>query len=146
MKNIILLVFLLFLTNCSKTLQTSCNIKINKGLSKNDPTWFKKKENQEYNYIVKNKESSGDRDLAKTKNLLVSEIILANKIASDFMSCEDQNKAFYTIRNTDLEGINKLQNGKIIRNLIQGYKITNNETIENEGKFTNYLGITKIRK
>ena len=109
MKNILLLISLLFLYNCAKPLQTSCSIKINKSFSKNDPTWFKKKENQEYNYIVKNKESSGDKDLAQTKNLLVSEIILANKTAPDFMSCKDQNKALYTIRNSDLDGINKLQ-------------------------------------
>ena len=114
MKNILLLIQLLFLYNCAKPLQTSCSIKINKSLSKNDPTWFKKKEKQEYNYIVKNKESSGDKDLAQTKNLLVSEIILANKTAPDFMSCKDQNKALYTIRNSDLDGVSKLQNGKII--------------------------------
>ena len=35
----------------------------------------------------------------KLKILLVSEIILANKTAPDFMSCKDQNKALYTIRN-----------------------------------------------
>ena len=146
MKNILLLISLLFLYNCAKPLQTSCSIKINKSLSKNDPTWFKKKENQEYNYIVKNKESSGDKDLAQTKNLLVSEIILANKTAPDFMSCKDQNKALYTIRNSDLDGVSKLQNGKIIKNLILGYKISNNETIEDDGKFTNYLRVIKLRK
>ena len=105
-----------------------------------------KKENEEYNYIVKNKESSGNRDLAQTKNLLVSEIILANKTASDFMSCENQNKALYTIRNSDLDGINQIQNGKIIKNLIKGYSISNNETIEDDGKFTNYLRIIRLRK
>ena len=146
MKNILLLISLIFLYNCAKPLQTSCSIKINKSLSKNDPAWFKKKENQEYNYIVKNKESSGDKDLAQTKNLLVSEIILANKTASDFMSCKDQNKALYTIRNSDLDGVSKIQNGKIIRNLIQGYNISNSETIESDGKFTNYLRIIKLRK
>ena len=84
--------------------------------------------------------------MAQTKNLLVSEIILANKTASDFMSCKDQNKALYTIRNSDLDGVSKIQNGKIIRNLIQGYNISNSETIESDGKFTNYLRIIKLRK
>ena len=46
MKNILLLISLLFLYNCAKPLQTSCSVKINKSLSKNDPAWFKKKENQ----------------------------------------------------------------------------------------------------
>ena len=147
MKNIILLFSLLFLYNCAaKPLQTSCSIKLNKSYSQNDPSWFKKKENEEYNYIVKNKESSGNRDLAQTKNLLVSEILLANKTSSDFMSCEDQNKALYTIRNSDLDGVNQIQNGKIIKNLIKGYSISNNETIEDDGKFTNYLRIIKLIK
>ena len=62
------------------------------------------------------------------------------------MNCEDQNKALYTIRNSGSDGLGKLQNGKIIKNLIQGYKISNNETIEENGKFTNYLRIIKLRK
>ena len=119
---------------------------INKSFSKTNPSWFNKNENQEYNYIVKNKESSGDENLAQTKNLLVSEIILSNQVAQDFMSCDDQNKALYTIRNSDIEGINNLKNGKIIKNLVKGYKISNNETIEEDGKFTNYLRIIKLKK
>ena len=147
MKNFLYLLLFVFLTNCANTtISSSCKIKINKSIAKNDPDWFKEKENQEYNYIVKNKEFSGDGNLAKNKNILISEIILANKIADDFMNCEDQNKALYTIRNSGSDGLGKLQNGKIIKNLIQGYKISNNETIEENGKFTNYLRIIKLRK
>ena len=147
MKNFLYLLVFVFLTNCANTtISSSCKIKINKSIAKNDPDWFKEKENQEYNYIVKNKEFSGDGNLAKNKNILISEIILANKIADDFMNCEDQNKALYTIRNSASDGLGKLQNGKIIKNLIQGYKISNNETIEENGKFTNYLRIIKLRK
>ena len=62
------------------------------------------------------------------------------------MNCEDQNKALYTIRNSGSDGLEKLKNGKIIKNLIQGYKISNNETIEENAKFTNYLRIIKLRK
>mgnify|MGYP001448361750 FL=1 len=147
MKNFLYLLIFVFLTNCANTtISSSCKIKINKSIAKNDPDWFKEKENQEYNYIVKNKEFSGDGNLAKNKNILISEIILANKIADDFMNCEDQNKALYTIRNSGSDGLEKLKNGKIIKNLIQGYKISNNETIEENGKFTNYLRIIKLRK
>ena len=147
MKNFLYLLLFVFLTNCANTtISSSCKIKINKSIAKNDPDWFKEKENQEYNYIVKNKEFSGDGGLAEDKNILISEIILANKIADDFMNCEDQNKALYTIRNSGSDGLGKLQNGKIIKNLIQGYKISNNETIEENGKFTNYLRIIKLRK
>ena len=147
MKNFLYLLLFIFLTNCANTsISSGCKIKINKSIAKNDPDWFKEKESQEYNYIVKNKEFSGDGNLAKNKNILISEIILANKIADDFMNCEDQNKALYTIRNSGSDGLGKLQNGKIIKNLIQGYKISNNETIEENGKFTNYLRIIKLRK
>tara|TARA_Y100000816_G_C25989651_1_gene516897 strand:+ start:491 stop:949 length:459 start_codon:yes stop_codon:yes gene_type:complete len=152
MKNVIVLILLLFLYNCAKPVNTptstksSCKINLNKAFSKKDPEWFNLKENLEYNYVVKNKETSGDRVLAQTKNLYVSEIILANQIASDFMSCEDQNKALYTIRNADLNGIKKIKNGKIIKNLTQGYKVSNNETIEDNGGFTNYLKIIKLKK
>ena len=147
MKKFILLILLLNLTHCANTVQKSyCNVEVNKSLSKNDPKWFKKKENQEYNFIVKNKEYSGDKNLAQTKNLFISEIILANQVADDFMSCEDQNKALFTIRNSDNESINNLKNGKIIKNLVKGYRISNNETIEEDGKFTNYLRIIKLKK
>lgn len=147
MKKFILFILLLNLTHCANTVQKSyCNVEVNKSLSKNDPKWFKKKENQEYNFIVKNKESSGDKNLAQTKNLFISEIILANQVADDFMSCEDQNKALFTIRNSDSESINNLKNGKIIKNLVKGYRISNNETIEEDGKFTNYLRIIKLKK
>ena len=147
MKKFILLILLLNLTHCANTVQKSyCNVEVNKSLSKNDPKWFKKKENQEYNFIVKNKESSGDKNLAQTKNLFISEIILSNQVADDFMSCEDQNKALFTIRNSDSESINNLKNGKIIKNLVKGYRISNNETVEEDGKFTNYLRIIKLKK
>ena len=33
------------------------------------------------------------------------------------MNCDDQNKALYTIRNSNVSEINKLKNGKIIKNL-----------------------------
>lgn len=146
MRNFLYLLIFVFLTNCANTtISSSCKIKINKSIAKNDPDWFKKKEKQEYNYIVKNKEFSGDGNLAKEKNILISEIILANKIADDFMNCEDQNKALYTIRNSGSDGLEKLENGKIIKNLIQGYKISNNETIEENGKFTNFLRIIKLK-
>ena len=147
MRNFLYLLIFVFLTNCANTtISSSCKIKINKSIAKNDPDWFKKKEKQEYNYIVKNKEFSGDGNLAKEKNILIYEIIIANKIADDFMNCEDQNKALYTIRNSGSDGLEKLENGKIIKNLIQGYKISNNETIEENGKFTNFLRIIKLKK
>ena len=149
MKKIFLLLCLVILNNCANTVNVkapNCKVKVNKSLSKNDPSWFNKSENLEFNYIVKNKESSGDKNLAQTKNLLVSEILLSNQIADDFMSCEDQNKAIFTIRNSNLDDINKIKNGKIIENMVRGYKISNNETVSENGKFTNYLRVIKLKK
>ena len=78
--------------------------------------------------------------------MLVSEILLSNQIADDFMSCEDQNKALSTIRNSNLDDIDKIKNGKIIENMVRGYKISNNETVSENGKFTNYLRVIKLKK
>ena len=71
----------------------SCNVKQYLSLEETDPEWFKESDNEEFYYIVKNKEYSGDSKLAETKNMYISEILLANKIAEDFMSCSDQNSS-----------------------------------------------------
>ena len=50
--------------------------------------------------IDMNQISLGDSKLAETKNMYISEILLANKIAEDFMSCSDQNSSIKYIRNS----------------------------------------------
>ena len=45
MRNFLYLLIFVFLTNCANTtISSSCKIKINKSIAKNDPDWFKKKE------------------------------------------------------------------------------------------------------
>ena len=95
MKNIFFIILLVFLTQCStsspqvKTSPSeniSCKVKQNFSSEETDPEWFIEKEDEEFYYIVKNKEYSGDSELAKIKNIYISEILLANKIAEDFMN------------------------------------------------------------
>ena len=108
---------------------------------------FIEKENEEFYYIVKNKEYSGDAELAGVKNRYISEILLANKIADDFMSCSDQNKAFSYIRNSkDINELQKFKNGKLIENLIGQFDIEKNMIIEGNNMFISYINIIKVKK
>ena len=126
---------------------SGCKIKNNSSLEETDPQWFIEKENEEFYYIVKNKEYSGDAELAKVKNRYISEILLANKIADDFMSCSDQNKAFSYIRNSkDINELQKFKNGKLIENLIGQFDIEKNMIIEGNNMFISYIKIIKVKK
>ncbi len=143
--------FILFIVinQCTTSAPRIISCKIDKNLSseKTDPKWFIEKENGEFYYIVKNKEYSGDAKLAEVKNRYISEILLANKIADDFMSCSDQNKAFSYIRNSkDINELQKYKNGKLIKNLIGQFDIEKNVTIEGNNKFTSYIKIIKVKK
>ena len=124
-----------------------CKIKNNSSLEETDPIWFTEEENEEFYYIVKNKEYSGDAELAKVKNRYISEILLANKIAADFMSCSDQNKALSYIRKSkDINEIQKFKSGKLIINLIGQFDIEKNIIVEGNNKFISYIKIIKVKK
>jgi hypothetical protein len=143
--------FILFIVinQCTTSAPRIISCKIDKNLSseKTDPKWFIEKENGEFYYVVKNKEYSGDAKLAEVKNRYISEILLANKIADDFMSCSDQNKAFSYIRNSkDINELQKFKNGKLIKNLIGQCDTENNVTIEENNKFISYIKIVKVKK
>ena len=85
--------------------------------------------------------------LSKKEKAFISEILLANKIADDFMSCSDQNKAFSYIRNSkDINELQKFKNGKLIKNLIGQFDIEKNMTIEGNNKFISYIKIIKVKK
>ena len=143
--------FILFIVinQCTTSAPRIISCKIDKNLSseKTDPKWFIEKENGEFYYVVKNKEYSGDAKLAEVKNRYISEILLANKIADDFMSCSDQNKAFSYIRNSkDINELQKFKNGKLIKNLIDQFDTEKNVTIEENNKFISYIKIVKVKK
>ena len=98
-------------------------------------------------YIVKNKEYSGDSKLAETKNMYISEILLANKIAEDFMSCSDQNSSIKYIRNSkNFNDVQMFKNGQLVKNLNGQFKIEENIIIEGNNKFISYLKFKKLKK
>ena len=124
-----------------------CNVKQYLSLEETDPEWFKESDNEEFYYIVKNKEYSGDSKLAETKNMYISEILLANKIAEDFMSCSDQNSSIKYIRNSkNSNDVQMFKNGQLVKNLNGQFKIEENITIEGNNKFISYLKFKKLKK
>ncbi|WP_415303426.1 hypothetical protein [Candidatus Pelagibacter sp. Uisw_090] len=122
-------------------------MKTNLSVEKTDPKWFIEKEDEEFYYIVKNKEYSGDSKLAETKNMYISEILLANKIAEDFMSCSDQNSSIKYIRNSkNSNDVQMFKNGQLVKNLNGQFKIEKNIIIEGNNKFISYLKFKKLKK
>jgi hypothetical protein len=122
-------------------------VKKNLSVEKTDPKWFVEKENEEFYYIVKNKEYSGDSKLAETKNMYISEILLANKIAEDFMSCSDQNSSIKYIRNSkNSNDVQMFKNGQLVKNLNGQFKIEESIIIEGNNKFISYLKFKKLKK
>jgi hypothetical protein len=150
-KNIFFIILFIFLNQCSTSSPQvkvkSCNVKQYLSLEETDPEWFKESDDEEFYYIVKNKEYSGDSKLAETKNIYISEILLANKIAKDFMSCSDQNSAIKYIRNSkNFTDVQMFKNGQLVKNLNGQFKIVENITIEANNKFISYLKFKKLKK
>tara|TARA_B100001059_G_scaffold95477_1_gene94674 strand:- start:51 stop:506 length:456 start_codon:yes stop_codon:yes gene_type:complete len=151
MKNIFFIILLFFLNQCSTSSPEvkikPCNVKQNFAFEETDPEWFKENDDEEFYYIVKNKEYSGDSKLAEIKNMYISEILLANKIAKDFMSCSDQNSAIKYIRNSkNSSEVQMFKNGQLVTNLNGQFKIERNITIEGNNKFISYLKFKKLKK
>ena len=149
MNKVYLILILLFLNQCSTSSPQvkSCKVKKNLSVEKTDPKWFVEKENEEFYYIVKNKEYSGDSKLAETKNMYISEILLANKIAEDFMSCADQNSSIKYIRiSKNSNDVQMFKNGQLVKNLNGQFKIEENIIIEANNKFISYLKFKKLKK
>ena len=79
--------------------------------------------------------------------MYISEILLANKIAKDFMSCSDQNSAIKYIRNSkNFTDVQMFKNGQLVKNLNGQFKIVENITIEANNKFISYLKFKKLKK
>ena len=151
MKNIFFIILFIFLNQCSTSSPQvkvkPCNVKQYLSLEETDPEWFKESDNEEFYYIVKNKEYSGDSKLAETKNMYISEILLANKIAEDFMSCSDQNSSIKYIRNSkNSNDVQMFKNGQLVKNLNGQFKIEESIIIEGNNKFISYLKFKKLKK
>ena len=115
---------------------------------KNSPKWYQEyKQKEEFFYSIKNYESSGNKELAKQKNVLISKMKLANMISEKFMSCNEQEQMTFHIRNIkDMNELNKYQRSNLIKSLIDGYKIIREETFEEENIFTSFIILSKIKK
>jgi len=115
---------------------------------KNSPKWYQEyKQKEEFFYSIKNYESSGNKELAKQKNVLISKMKLANMISEKFMSCNEQEQMTFHIRNIkDMNELNKYQRSNLIKSLIDGYKVIREETFEEENIFTSFIILSKIKK
>ena len=125
----------------------NCYIDNNK-YKANSPKWYKEfEQKKEFFYSIKNYESSGNRDLAKQKNILIAKMKLANIISEKFMSCSEQEQMTSHIRNIkDMNELNKYQGSNLIKSLIEGYVLIREETFEEENIFTSFIILSKIKK
>ena len=125
MNKVYLILILLFLNQCSTSSPQvkSCKVKKNLSVEKTDPKWFVEKENEEFYYIVKNKEYSGDSN------------------------CSDQNSSIKYIRNSkNSNDVQMFKNGQLVKNLNGQFKIEESVIIEGNNKFISYLKFKKLKK
>ena len=111
------------------------------------PNWFTKQDPENFDYIIKNAEMSSSMVLAERKNLLISQILLANKIEDSFMNENDQKTVINSIRNASSgDDLKKYSDNKIVMEIIKGYSVVSNETIKYETGHINYIYLKKIKK
>ena len=154
----ILILFLLLLTTAGCALSTAnnppsdlsgydankSNINISDG---SPPEWFVNEDPENFDFIIKNAEMSSSKVLAERKNILISEILLANKIQTSFMTANDQKTVINSIRNASKEDdLKKYSKNKLVNDIIKGYSIIKNETLKYETGHINYIYIKKIKK
>ena len=140
-------ILILFVTACSTSQKRNCVLE-NSLINTKDPIWFKDINfNKDYLYRVRNKESSGEKTLAKQKNLIIAKLKMANLVATDFMTCEDQNQMVEFVRSSNtINQLSKIKNNRLIDNIISGYEIINEEIHEHNSVFTSYILISKTKK
>ena len=111
------------------------------------PKWFTKEDPENFDYIIKNAEMSSSKVLAEHKNLLISQILLANKIQDSFMNENDQKMVINSIRNASTGNeLKKYSDNKIVMEIIKGYSVIRNETTKYETGHINYIYLKKIKK
>ena len=120
------------------------NIKISDG---SPPEWFTKEDSENFDFIIKNAEMSSSKVLAQRKNLLIAEILLANKIQESFMTENDQKNVINSIRNAaSSDDLKNYSNNKMVKEIIKGYAVIINETLKYETGHINYIYLRKIKK
>ena len=111
------------------------------------PKWFIREDPEDFDYIIKNAEMSSSKKFAESKNLLISEILLANKIESSFMTDSDQQGVINAIRNSSsTDQIEKYQNNKMVKKIIAGYSVVNKVSMKYSTGYINYIFLKKIKK
>ena len=111
------------------------------------PVWFATAVNDGFYFVVKNAEKSGSKKLAETKNLLISEIVLANIIQQEFMTSTDQKAIIKSIRaSSSLGEIKKYMDNQYVKAIISGYVVEHIETLPYDTGFINYVSIKHIKK
>ena len=111
------------------------------------PKWYTKEDPEDFDYIIKNAEMSSSKEFAETKNLLFSEILLANKIERNFMSDVDQQSVINAIRNSStINQLKKYQNNKMVDNIIAGYSVENEISMKYSAGYINYIFLKKLKK
>lgn len=157
---LVLIIFVLLMSACTSVRKEKspnsnasnvikkCFLQSSVSESKEDPLWFKDfKYNKSYLFRVRNKEKSGSSILAEKKNIIIAKLKLANLIASDFMSCEDQNQMIKFARSSNSKNqLSKIENSKLIDNIVSGFDVVNKEIFETDGVFTSYVIISKFKK
>ena len=111
------------------------------------PKWYTKEDPEDFDYIIKNAEMSSSKEFAESKNLLISEILLANKIETNFMSDVDQQSVISAIRNSSTNNqLKKYQNNKMVKNIILGYSVENQISMKYSTGYINYIFLKKLKK
>ena len=110
------------------------------------PAWFATATDDAFFFVIKNAEKSGSKKLAETRNLLISEILLANTIQKDFMTSSDQEAVVKSIRaSSSIEDIKKYMNNPYVESIVPGYTVEHSETQPYDTGFISYISIKRIK-
>ena len=117
-------------------------------VSDDPPTkWYTREDPEDFDYIIKNAEMSSNKEFAESKNLLISKILLANKIESNFMTNTDQQNVISAIRNSSSnDQLRNYQNNKMVNSIILGYSVVNQKSMKYSTGYINYIFLKKIKK
>jgi hypothetical protein len=111
------------------------------------PVWFTTEVDDAFFFTVKNAEKSGSKELAETKNLLISEILLANTIQQEFMTLADQKAVIKSIRaSSSLKDIKAYTGNQYVKSILSAYSVENSETLPYDTGFISYISIKQIKK
>ena len=143
-KKLLFFIILLPLAGCVSTNANNSSINIS---DDPPPKWYTREDPEDFDYIIKNAEMSSNKEFAESKNLLISKILLANKIESNFMTNTDQQNVINAIRNSSSnDQLRNYQNNKMVNSIILGYSVVNQKSMKYSTGYINYIFLKKIKK